>query len=156
TGERGALRIAAEQLRNSEIEQLDRAVAGYEDVGRLDVPMHDQMAVGVRHGRQHREKQLDARFDIQLMPPAVGVDRLAFDVFDHQVGQTAIEHAGIDQPRDVGMIELSEQIALDPEALLTGGALPGGVHELDRDRAPESAIGAMGAPDASHAAPADL
>ena len=46
----GSRPLGVEQLRNPEVEQLELALRGDEDVGRFDVPMHDEIAVRVLDG----------------------------------------------------------------------------------------------------------
>ena len=49
--------VRIEQLGDAEIEELRRALGRDEDVSRLDVPVDDQVMVGVLHGRTHLPKQ---------------------------------------------------------------------------------------------------
>jgi hypothetical protein len=54
------------------------------------------------------------------MPPLAGqvVDALAFDQLHHQIRQAFVGRTAIKQPRNVRMVEVSEDLPLGPEALL--------------------------------------
>ena len=54
-------RVGLEHLRDAEVQQFRDAVAGHEDVRRLDVAVHDQMLVRVVHRQAHTPEQVDLR-----------------------------------------------------------------------------------------------
>ena len=49
--------LAVQQLGDTEIEQLDDAVSGHQDIRGLQIPVHDQMSVGVPDGREHLKEE---------------------------------------------------------------------------------------------------
>ena len=152
----GGVAVLSEQLRNAEIEQLYGAFAGDEDVCRLQVAMNDEMAVRVANRSKHALEQGDSCFEAKFKSIAVSVDRLTLDIFEHEVGLRIVDDPGIDEARDIGMIQPAEHSALAAESLFSGPAEPVGMDELDRDRSLESPIGSAGSPDAAHAAPTDF
>ena len=139
--------IALEQLRDPEVQQLDLAVRPDEYVGRLDVPVHDQ--VGMRMGDRggHVEEKTKTRRDVERLPVAVAVDLLAFDVLQHDVRLARRGHARVQEPGDVGMREPRQDAALAAEAFLAGAPHETRVEELDGRLALEAAIAAAREPD---------
>ncbi len=106
----------------------------------------------VRDGFEHAEKQLDARTQGEPLTLAVRIERLAFDVFQHEVRLLCLQDARIQQTRDIGMVQPRENAPLLLEALFGGAADPRRMDEFDRDDAFIATIGAMCAPDAPHPA----
>ncbi len=89
---------------------------------------------------------------------AIAIDRLAVDVFQDEIRLTAGRDAGIDQPRDIRMVQPGEQAALALESLLAArraGAHQREIQQLDRGTPLEAAVGALGEPDRAHAALTD-
>ena len=155
-------RVAAggvQQLRDAEVQQLDLAGRGDEDVRGLQVAVQDQPVVGVGHRVQHVEEECEPLGQRQLLRAAVAVDGLARHVFQHQVGLGRAplgQVAGVQQPRDVGVCQARHDAALAGEALGAGGREQAGAEELDGHLAFKTAVGALGQPDAAHAALAEL
>src|SRR5258708_452463 len=87
---------------------------------------------------------------------AVGIGRPTLDVLEREVGLQIVDDPGIDEARDIGMIQPAEHSPLALESLLAGSAEPIGMDELDRNRTLESSVGPARSPDAPHAAPTDL
>ena len=94
-----------EKLRDAEIEELHLPVGRHEDVGRLDVPMHDQIGVGVRDRFEDVEEDTETVLDRQVVALAVEVDRLALDPFEHEVRLSRRRHARVHKMRDVGVAQ---------------------------------------------------
>ena len=65
--------------------------------------MDDQVGVGVTDGIEHVEDQPQPVGDAQAMRIGEDVNRLAVDVFEHEIRLAARAHAGIEQPRDIRM-----------------------------------------------------
>ncbi len=118
--------------------------------------MHHQ--VGVRMGDRLRdlEEQPQALAHAQSVAAAVGVDALAFDEFERQVGLAVVGHAGVVQPRDVRVLQRGQDLALARHALGQARASPRAVRELECDAAALQHVGAFGQPDRGHAAFANL
>jgi hypothetical protein len=148
-------RVALEQLGDAEVEQLDAAVARDEHVARLDVAMHDEVAVRMRDGGQHLHEQADALLDAQALRVGMAVDALAVDQLEHEVGLAVGRDAGIEHAGDVRVGQPRENRALAPEALCRRVAEPRQVQQLDRHAAFVLAVGAACPPDGAAAALAD-
>ncbi len=147
--------VVFEQLGDPEVEQLDLAVVGHEHVGRLEIPVHDEVGVRVRDGRQDVEEQADAGLDAKRPIVAVLVDVPAGDVLEHQVRLSGARDAGVDQPGNVGMREAGKDGPFPLEAFSAGASDQLGVEQLDRRLTFESAVVPRRQPHAAHAAAAD-
>ena len=78
--------------------------------------MQDQVAVRVRHRREHVEEEPHPGVDAELPVAAPAIDGRALDVLENQIGLAAVRDAGIEQPGDVRMREAGEEAAFAPEA----------------------------------------
>ncbi len=141
-----------EQLGDAEVEQLHPAVGGDQNVRRLDVAVNDQIRVGVPDRLQHLEYQPDPLVARKLPRLGEGVDPLAFDVLQHEIGLSRGRHARVEESRDPRMRQAGERGALAAETLLPGVGQQRQAHELDCGPALESSIAAPGEPDGSHTA----
>ena len=63
---------------------------------------------------------------------AVAIERLAFDELHHEIRQPLVRCAAVDQPRDVGVIEVGEDLPLGAQTLQYEVTLIAARHELDR------------------------
>ena len=120
-----------EQLGNAEVQQLGDAGAGHQNVGRLQVAMHDEILMRVMHRGAHHLEQLQARGHLQMVGVAVDVDGDAVDVFHDDVGRAVGQRAAVQQVRDVRMIELRENLAFDLEAGLNATPQRAAMHHFD-------------------------
>ncbi len=110
----------------------------------------------VRHRLQYAQEKLDSRTEREALPLAVDVQRLPLDVLEHEIGLRAVEHAGVEQARDIGLVQTREHPAFLLEALLAGLADPARMHELDRHRSVVATVGPARTPHAAHASATDL
>ncbi len=117
--------------------------------------MQHQVGMRMRHGGEHAEHQAHARIGAERMPIAPAIDRLAVDVFEHEVRLAAAGHARIEQSRDVRMLEPRQRRAFTHEATPAVAREQCEVEQLDRDLGIEATIAALGQPDAAHAASAE-
>ena len=101
---------------------LTSAIHADEHIGRLDIPVHDQVRVRVGDGLQHVEKQTDARLDPERVLVAVAVDGLTVHVLEDEVRLARCRYTRIDEASDVRVRHLGEKIAFAPESLLAGAA----------------------------------
>ena len=153
-GRRGGFGLV-EQLGDAEVEELHLTTCRDEDVRGLQVAMQDQVAVGMRNGRQHVDEQPDPRLDIELSCVAPAVDRGSLDVLENQIGLARGRDASVEQLRNVRMRQARKDVALASKSLRTTSAQHSQVDELDRHLPLEPAVVALRQPDASHAAAAD-
>ena len=148
-------RAVFEQLRDAEVEELDLAVLRDEDVRRLDVPVDDEVRMGVRDGGADVEEESQPLLDAETPRVAVSIDRLAVDELENDVRLARRRDPRIAQARDVRMGQLRENRALPPESLFSRPAHETRVQEFHGDAPFEAAVAAPREPDAAHAALAD-
>src|SRR5579871_4885860 len=83
--------------------------------------MQHQAAMGVFHGLAHRKKKLDALADRQGVTPAIDRHRLGVEILHHEIRPAVGRHAAVKEPRDVGVVEARENLALGEKARYTTG-----------------------------------
>src|SRR5580692_94547 len=105
---------------------------------------------------QHTQKQADAGFDAQTLLIAVAINVLPFDKLKDQVRLPAGRYSCIHQLRDVGMRQPTENAALAFESTFAAFPHLCDMDELHRHFSLKAPIVALGQPNASHAALADL
>src|SRR5262249_22128282 len=125
------LSFAFQELGNPKIQQLRLPIGPYQDVGRLEVAMHDQVGVGVGDRFQNVKKQPQAGTDVKLLQITIAIDVIAFDVLKHQIGLAGTRYTGVDQVGDIGMRHPAEDLAFPPETLLPTLAHESNVEEFD-------------------------
>jgi hypothetical protein len=85
-------------------------------VGRLKIAVDDQILVRIGHGAADFAKQVEPPVGVELVCVAEHADRLAFHVLHHEVGQPVIGRSAVNQPGNVRVIELREDLPLVSEA----------------------------------------
>ncbi|MFN8587523.1 MAG: hypothetical protein U0704_06935 [Candidatus Eisenbacteria bacterium] len=110
------IHVVADQLGDAEIEQLRAAFAVHEDVARLEIAVHDQVAVRELDGLAHAEEALHARTHVERMLVAPAVDGQAVHELHDEVGLAVGRRAAVEQSRDVRVREGREQLALAAES----------------------------------------
>jgi hypothetical protein len=141
-----------EGLGDAEVEQLDLALGVDQHVAGFQVTVHQQVAVRVRHGVG--ELQEERQLALQRQLGAGLVDGAALHPFHHEIGQALRAQAGVEQARDVRVIEPRQRLALLRKALQHGRRVHAALEQLDRRLALVGAVGAFGAPHLTHAAAA--
>ncbi len=141
-----------QQFRDAEVQELGDAGRGDQDVGGLQIPMHDQVLMGVMHRGANDGEQLEPRRYVEPMGIAEGVDRNPIDVLHDQIGGAIRQGSAVQEVRDIGMIELGEDLPLYFEARLNRAAHGAPMHHLDRDALLEFGVGAFRKENLSHAA----
>src|SRR6185295_9661733 len=104
------------QLGDPEVQQLNAAVFCYQNVARFQIAMDDEILMRVRGSLAHIKKKLQTFGNVEFVFIAVDSDREADDVFHHYVGQASVGRSAIEQPGDVGMLEVGQNLALLPES----------------------------------------
>ena len=115
--------------------------------------MHDQGLVSVLHAVAHAQEQAQARRQVECVAAREVGDRFAVDVLHHEVGRAGLVDAAVDQARDVGVLELGEDLAFLAETPHQPWRRPGEL--LDRHALLELAVAALGQPHFAHAADAE-
>ena len=144
--------VTVQQLGDSEIEQLGNAVRGHEDVSRLDVAVHDQVLMRVLHRVAHVAEQTETVVDRQLLLLAPRGNLQAIDKFQDDIRRAVFGRAAIEQPGDIGMLQMRENLSLAPEPRNRGAAVQVELECLDRDLLVELGIVADREVDRTHAA----
>src|SRR5690606_32129554 len=91
-----------------EIKQLHNAVARYEDVGRLDVPVNDRVAVGELDGFADAAEQGQPAPEGETIVIAVFGDRHALHELEDEVRRAIGKGIGVEKPSDIGVGEAGE------------------------------------------------
>ena len=119
------------ELGDAEVDDARAAVGVDEDVGGLEVAVDDAPLVGVVHGVDDLQEELDDGGDAgpwrevrERLAPLV--ERAALDVLHHQREATALDGHAVVHGDDVGVAELRGDLGLALEAgpLATGGKGP--------------------------------
>jgi hypothetical protein len=156
-GERRLGRVALyQQLGDPEIEQLDLPIGRDQDVGRLEVPVHHQIAVGILDGVAHREEETETAIERKPAAVAVSVDRLALHVLHGEPWQAFAGDAAVQQLRDVRMVQRGEDLALLEKSADQVGIVHAPAEELQGDALPVLVVRPLGHVDHAHAAAAGL
>lgn len=148
--------VFVEQPGDAEIQHADRTVGHHQDVGGLEVTMHDQAPMGRRDDRAQGRKQRQHLLAGGRMAQAPGVERITVEVIHDQVRHAVIVDAAIDQTGDAGVVEAQQDVALATkiaQVLLAEDHPP---QQLDRDRLVEVSGGALAEVDDALAALAQL
>ena len=104
-----------QELRDTEVEKLRHARSGHQDVRGLEIAMHDEVLMRVVHGGADGLEQLETGRDVQAERIAIGIDRCAVDVLHDDVSGLVRQRAAVEEVRDVGMVELRQDLPLDLE-----------------------------------------
>ena len=155
-GERVSRQLRIEQLGDAEVEQLGCAVGRDQDVGGLDVPMDDQVLVGVLDRRADQPEELQPRRGVHPSGVAILDDRLSLDVLHREVRQSVRRRAAVEEAGDVRVLEAGEDLAFVPEPSHDGVAVHAALEHLDRDALLERIVIADAEMHGAHAAVPDL
>ena len=147
--------LALHEAGDAEVEQGHLAGRRHEHIRGLEVAVHDEVGVCVRHRREHVEEQAQAGRHVELLPVAVAIDRHTFHVVEHQIRLADVGRAGIDEAGDARMLQPREDPAFPGEARFARAPDERDVQQLDRHTAFEPAVHTFGQPHAAHAALSD-
>jgi hypothetical protein len=116
---RDIVTLARQQRGDAEVEQLHSPLLGHEDVRRLEIAMDDEIAVGVRHRRRERRGTAGCAVRCPGRADRSTVDALAAHVFEDEIRLRSGLDAGVEQPRNVRMLQAGEHAALARSAAPT-------------------------------------
>ncbi len=108
------------------------------------------MAMGVRHRVDQLQEELQPRFQRQRC--AGLVDGPALHVLHDEVGQAVGRASGVDEVRDVRVLQARQRLLLLRKAGQHRRAVHAAAQHLDRRLTLVRAVGALGQPDVAHAA----
>jgi hypothetical protein len=139
------------ELRHAEVEQLHLALGGEEDVGGLDVPVQNALAMG------RREPARQSHAEAQDAPPRQGQGQLgqalSAQVLGDEIG--VVRHlAHAEHGDDVGVLQPGDGACLDLEVRASLGGVLGRGDELHRDLPIQRSI--MRQVHYAHGTPAEL
>src|SRR5678816_4855248 len=103
--------IRDRHLCNSEIEQLNHAVAGNKNVSRLQIAVHNQMLVGVTNSMDDTLKQFHPLADVQLSVVAPAMNRQPFHKLHDEVGPALLRYSCVEELGDIRVVQRSEYLA---------------------------------------------
>ena len=118
--------------------------------------MNDKVLMRVGDRRAHLAKERQALGRGQRIRVAVGVNRFAVHVLHDEIGQAVIGRPAIDQARDVGMIELRQDLPLIAKAAEYVLGIEPSPNELDRNLLAIFVVRSRRQIDRAQTAPADF
>src|SRR5436853_635921 len=118
--------------------------------------MHDEVAVGMFHGRAHVEKQTQALLDREVVDLTILRDPGALDVLHDDVRKAFLGRTAVEQTGDVWMMKIGQCLALAAEALEYELRVHSGGDELDGDINGVLLVVALGEINGAHAAASQL
>src|ERR1700751_4299369 len=110
----------------------------------------------LRDRPQHFQKHLNARTNIEVMLIAILINLGAIYVFENKIWLSSTRYPSVNEISDVFMGEKRKNFTLSPESLFAGLSHQREIQELHGDSAFKKSIVALGKPDTSHAALANL
>ncbi len=116
-GDVGAFQL----LGDAEVEQLDPSVCIHQQIGGLEVPVHDQVAMRVAHRIEDLQEQPDALAQSKAARIAPTINGLACDELHHEVRFAIRADAAIQQGGDIRMLQASQDLPFAQETLARGG-----------------------------------
>ena len=141
---------------NPKVEQLDLTLCGDQDVGRLQIPVNDEMGVCVRNCVTHLQEKAQSRGNIEALFVTPLIDGLALDVFEDEIQDAHRCRPGIEETSDVRMRKLAEDLAFTNETLACSGLRDMRVQNFEGDGAFEPPVNAASEPNLPHPAETDL
>src|SRR5690625_151213 len=133
-----------EELGYPEVEEFYGAIVGHENVRRLEVAVHDQVPVRVADRLPDGHEELEPFLDREAPGGAVLGDRGPLDDLHDEVWPAVIGGTAVEEPRNVGVVERGEDLALgtEPGEELVG--VEAAAEELDGDLLVELAVDPLG------------
>ena len=153
---RGRVGGRADQFGDAEVEQLDHTGIGNLDVGRLQIPMDDEIPMQVVNGPANLLKQFDSRRQREPLRIAKLVDGQALDILHHVVRSSVGHVSAIQNARDIRMIQRGEHLTFLLEALDEFRCHPIAKNHLESDILSKGAIIADGQINDAHSAAAQF
>src|SRR5690606_6094283 len=137
-------------------EQFRDAVFRDENVGRLQVAVHDGLLKRAVHSRADLLTQSNAHYHAEPASTAVDIDGFAVDVFEDEVRRSVGSASAVEQTSDVRMLQRGENLALHAQTAVHLRREDSCAHELDGDELLILFVRALGEPYVPHAAGAEF
>jgi hypothetical protein len=144
-----------DEFRDTEVEELQLAVARDEDVRRFEIAVDDQVLVRVLHDVAHGGKELESRVDRETACIAIAVDRFTIDILHREPRYAVTCDAAVDEAGDVWVLEKRENPTLLQESSNELGT-PGLPDQLERDALLELSVVTRGEEHGAHTSVTDL
>ena len=154
-GDGGFQGVGVEQLGDTEIQQLDGAFLGDQDVLRLEVAVDHQILMRVVNRGADREEETQPFADGEAVGIAVFIDRRSGDEVHHEIGPSVRGGAAIQEFGDIRVIEVRQDLAFGIEALERVIAEDAAADHLDGHHFAIQVVDAHGLVDRAHAALGD-
>ena len=116
--------------------------------------MHDEVLMGVMHRGTNDLKELEPGRKVETIRVTEGVNGQAIDVLHDDVDGSVREGSAVQEMRDIRMVELRQDLALDFESRLHTVPRRAAVNHLDGYLLFELGIGALREENLSHTADA--
>ncbi len=150
-----ALAVAGQQLGDAEIDELDAAVVADEHVARLQVAVHDQIAVRVLDRTADVDEQRQALARAQALAFAMRKKIVAADEFEGEKRRPGRRESGIEQLRDVRVLQPRQDALLAQKTPALVRSVHVDAQQLQCDGLRAAGQFALGLEHAGHAAGAD-
>ncbi len=116
-----------QEFGDAEVQEADLALGIDQDVGRFQIAMDDEFAVGMCHRVGDLQEQPEPGAHVEIPFPAVHVDAHALHVFDRQVRLPVTGDARVVQVRDIRMGKRGQDLAFTCHPFGESRAFPGAV-----------------------------
>src|SRR5215469_9428605 len=142
-GSREARKLRVQKAGDAEIEKFRYAAGSDQNVGRFDIAVDYEVSVSILDGAADYAKKAQPIAHRQVSLAAVRVDRDAFHIFHDEVRQSFHAGAAVEKTRDVGVIQLGQDLSFGAEAKHHAGVRPEiAAHDFEGDLLLVSLIGA--------------
>jgi hypothetical protein len=112
-GDRGRSQPRPARIPSVRSARSDSARGRYQDVGRLDVAVDNEIAVGMRQGRKNIQQQANPLLDSQRPGLAKVIYTRASYILQYEIGSPRGRHPRIGESRDIRMRQSREQAPVD-------------------------------------------
>ena len=117
--------------------------------------MDDQALVSKLHRRADGTEQAKPLGNRKVFLVAIPGDGTALHVLHHEIGQSAVRGAAVEQARDVGVLESGEDLPFGPEPAQDLLGVHAGLEDFERDPLLELPVDTDGEIDDTHPAVAE-
>src|SRR5271157_1395506 len=95
----------AQDLGNSEIQELRDALLGYQNVVGLQIAVNNQFLMGKMQGVAKRQKQSQTVSEGKMMPLAIAIERQTVDIFHDEIGQSILGYVRIENASNIWVLQ---------------------------------------------------
>ena len=118
--------------------------------------MDDQVLMRVGHSRAHLAEKLDSLGRLKVVAVAKGPQWFALYILHHEEGQAIVARPAIEQPRDIRMVELGQNLALIAEPAQNVLRIEATPDQFERDLLSVFIVGARREIDGAQSTPANF